>query len=479
MLGHAKPRTLSGMSLVRGSVGKALALTVLASSVALAAGGCVGQSPEGEILSQTEAPIIGGSLDTTHKGVVSLLKQVQGGFYPACSGTLLTQNLVLTAHHCVAGLDSQDGQSVECGQTEFRNVEAASTMLVSIEANVGQEGLNPYRVAQVWVPESNSDVCGKDIALLLLSGNGIPASVAKPIEPGLTGEVKPDALFAAIGYGLQDPDDQQGETAGHRMGVDDAQVFCAGTACGTPMVTATEWIADSPVCSGDSGGPALDQAGRVVGVTSRGDPECTVGIYSSVYAWRDFIIKGAVDAAEAGNYSVPTWAGGPVNPNPGTGGSGGSASSSGGSSSSGGTNNGAGGKLGGAGTDSGIAGVPIFAGTGAGGQSMSPTIDPLGLICNGQCPGAYQCWAETGMPPGICVPACSEAAPTCPTDFTCSTSLKVCVKTEALKGGQSSGDSSSCSVSAPGRASGSAWLLIGVAAAFASLRRSRRSALSR
>jgi MYXO-CTERM domain-containing protein len=462
------------MSLVRGKARKALALTMLGSALAVAAGGCVGATPEGEALSQAEAPIIGGSLDTTHKGVVSLLKQVQGGFYPSCSGTLLTQNLVLTAHHCVAGLDSQDGQSVQCGQTEFRNVEAASTILVSVEANVGQEGLNPYRVAQVWVPESNSDVCGKDIALLLLSGSGIPANVAKPIEPGLTVEVEPDALFAAIGYGLQDPNDQRGETAGHRMGVDDAQVFCAGSACGTPMVTETEWIADSPVCSGDSGGPALDQGGRVVGVTSRGDPECTVGIYSSVYAWRDFIIKGAVDAAEAGNYGLPTWAGGSTNPNPSIGGSGGATSTGG--NSGGGTSNGSGGKLGGAGTDSGVAGAPTFAGTGAGGQSMSPTIDPLGLVCNGQCPGAYKCWAESGQPPGICVPACSEAAPACPTNFTCSPQLQACVKTEAIKG-QSSGDSSSCSVSAPGSSPGSTWLLIGVAAAFGSLRRYRRSAL--
>jgi hypothetical protein len=344
-------------------------------------------------------------------------------------------------------------------------------MLISVEANVGQEGLDPYRVAQVWVPEKGSAVCGKDIALLLLSGSGIPNNVAKPIDPGLTTEVKPEALFAAIGYGLQDPNDQWGETAGHRMGVDDAQVFCAGSACGTPTVTETEWIADSPVCSGDSGGPALDQAGRVVGVTSRGDPECTIGIYSSVYAWRDFIIKGAVAAAEAGSYSPPTWAGGPVNPNPGTGGSGGAGS---GGAGVGGTSNGSGGTLGGAGSNSGVAGVPTFAGMSVGGQSMSPQVDPLGLSCSDQCPGSYKCWAETGKPPGICVPACSEAAPACPSDFTCSLQQQVCVPNDALKS-SSANDSGGCSVSAPGRAPLTAtWLWLGAAALAVSLRRSVR-----
>jgi hypothetical protein len=462
------------MYFVRGSGRAALALSSLASFVALAAGGCAGPMPATETLSEAEAPIVGGSLDTTHKGVVSLLKQVQGGFYPSCSGTLLTQNLVLTAHHCVAALNSEDGSSVECGKTQFRDADSASTLLISVEANVGQEGLNPYRVDQVWVPERGSAVCGKDIALLLLSGSGVPASVATPIEPGLTAEVKADALFAAIGYGLQDPNDQRGETAGHRMGVDDAQVFCAGSACDTPLITDTEWIAESPVCSGDSGGPALDQAGRVVGVTSRGDPECTIGIYSSVYAWRDFIIKGAVDAAAAGNYSAPTWAGGPLNPNPGTAGSGGAGSGGAGSggagSGAGGTSNGSGGTLGGSGSNNGVAGIPTFAGMSVGGQSMSPQIDPLGSTCTNQCPGAYKCWAETGKPPGICVPACSETAPSCPTDFTCSTQNQVCVPVPT------SDDDGGCSVSAPasGAVATPPWLWLGVAALVGSLKRLRR-----
>lgn len=458
------------MSLAPGRGRAALTLTVLAPIVALAAGGCV-DAPAPERLSEAEAPIIGGSLDTTHKGVVSLLKQVQGGFYPSCSGTLLTQNLVLTAHHCVAALDSGDGSSVECGTTGFRDADPASTMLVSVEANVGQEGLNPYRVADVWVPERNSDVCGKDIALLLLSGSGIPASVAQPIEPGLTAEVKPEAVFAAIGYGLQDPNDQRGETAGHRMGVDDAQVFCAGAACETGLVSADEWIAESPVCSGDSGGPALDQAGRVVGVTSRGDPECTIGIYSSVYAWRDFIIKGAVDAAAAGNYSLPTWAGGPVTNPGGSGGSGGNASGGSGGIASGGIATG--GQLGG-GTDSGVAGVPTFAGMGVGGSAISPTVDPLGSTCTGTCPGDYKCWSESGKPPGICVPGCSETTPQCPTNYTCSSTLQACVPADAGKSSTSE-DDSGCSIAPPGRPLTSpVWLSFVTALVLGRLRRSAR-----
>lgn len=389
---------------------------LLAVAWALTGAGCA-QVGKAENLASVDGAIVGGTLDTAHRGVVSLLKQVEGGYFPSCSGTLLTQNLVLTAHHCVASLSSRDGVSVDCGVTEFEAPERASTLLVSIEAKVGQEGIDPFRVADVWLPpNAGNAVCGKDIALLLLSGAGIPGSVATPIEPRLSNEVGANDVFAAVGYGLRDPNDEEGRTVGQRMSVSDAQVYCTGTGCGSELVTSSEWIADSPICSGDSGGPALDQNGRVSGVTSRGDAECTVGIYSSVYAWRDFIRSAAFDAAGIGHYDPPAWAGQPpptfdpgtVDPVGGTSalGSGGSALVSGGSTS-----------MGGSASLGGSNGVP------------SPTIDPLGLACTGHCPGAYLCWSATGQPPGMCVPACGEAYGACPASYACNMNLGACVPT--------------------------------------------------
>jgi secreted trypsin-like serine protease len=61
-------------------------------------------------------------------------------------------------------------------------------------------------------------------------------------------------------------------------------------------VTAHEFEIGQGTCSGDSGGPALDTAGAVVGVVSRGNPDCSSGdaqnVYSRVDVWASLVRQG-------------------------------------------------------------------------------------------------------------------------------------------------------------------------------------------
>jgi hypothetical protein len=242
--------------------------------------------------------------------------------------------------------------------------------------------------------------------------------VATPIAPRLETQLQANEAFIAVGYGLQDPDDKTGETAGQRMISSDAQVFCEGVACGTELIGDGEFIADSPVCSGDSGGPALDSNGLVSGVTSRGDEKCTIGIYSGVAAWRDFIVEKTFVAAKSGNYAPPAWAGEPP-------------------------------------------------------PGYEPAVDPLGMTCSGSCSSGYKCWAQSGTPPGICVPACSAADTTCPTGYSCDTQLAACTK----PGEAAPASSKGCAVTAP--AGGARDLLLGVSLVALQFSRRRRAARRR
>src|SRR5262249_8885639 len=131
---------------------------------------------------------------------------------------------------------------------------------------------------------------------------------AIPLEPRLDSLVAVGEVFDAVGYGITNPADTRGQTAGMRMRLNGLLVECVGTKeCFGSGATDTEWGAAAPVCRGDSGGPALDDSGRVIGLVSRGSKDCTFALYSAVSAWRSFILDGANNAASAGGYVPPSW----------------------------------------------------------------------------------------------------------------------------------------------------------------------------
>jgi len=482
--------------------------------------GCSGNGAFGEPDDVERGAIVGGATDSNDKPILGIYINQEA----LCSGTLIAPNLVLTARHCVAPM-AGGGESVNCATDSFGKTYAASGFLFTWSTDIRDTPSNAWIGATEVRTTTDTTFCGNDAALLILDTN-IPASTAPTIAPRVDSMPMTPEAFKAIGYGLNSPNDAQGTSAGVRRSLGGLEVGCVGAECDSEglgtRITAAEWAANAPVCSGDSGGPALDASGKVIGIASRSDETCALGLYSAVAAFKDLIVKAGKDAADQGGYDTPTWAsggassGGMSSGGAGAGGAGngagGASAGKGGMSGSGGSKAGAGGTTGGranagaGGSDAtggmgnagrGSAGTSSSAGTtgnaGSGGTTTSgnagttstPPAPGLGDECTSGCAAPYKCYSSTGKPPGECVPACS-ATNKCPSAYHCDTDLGVCTPLVDQPDSSSSSDSDDsgkdkagcgCRVTPVSDAAGNAWHALGALAFAAAAARRRRRAV--
>jgi MYXO-CTERM domain-containing protein len=275
--------------------------------------GCAA-STEPEPVGAVGEGIQGGYDDAKDVAVVDIVWDMGGGQYSECSGSLLAPNMVLTAHHCVSQI-LNGAQGVDCTITSFSAPDKPTNFFVSTKQFLSMNAADYHNVNEILVPSGSTKICGWDQAILILSDNVAPTE-AVPLVPRVDVHLAGKEAYSAVGFGGTV---DTGANAGQRRRLDNLIVDCVGMDCPASdsyyIERGHEWIGDHGTCEGDSGGPALDSLGRVVGVTSRGGAGCTSPVYGDVFAWGDWIKQTATHAAQVGGYPAPAWVNGyPTDP---------------------------------------------------------------------------------------------------------------------------------------------------------------------
>jgi hypothetical protein len=234
-----------------------------------------------EPLSRGQAAIFGGSPAPDDAAVVAVVNFAGG----QCSGSLIAPRLVMTARHCVADTAGKELQ-VLCGQTKFQPPDSAGAIFVVPLPEISEDPGDYRAVSELRMPEGlGDDLCGTDVVLLRLKE---PLSGITPLPVRSDSPVRRGESYSAVGFGIDEalPD----KPSGVRKRGEGYEVTCGGADCDANDVRDNEWVGDGGPCSGDSGGPALDADGQVIGVVSRGKSACSEPVFSDVAsraAWLD------------------------------------------------------------------------------------------------------------------------------------------------------------------------------------------------
>lgn len=229
-----------------------------------------------------------------------------------CTGSLIAQNIVMTAAHCVSGRPSE--LRIVFGNDLDEMINAREIDIREQHLMIGTD----YKVSKKWDPSKIefSEDAG-DIALIKFKGS-IPEGYKPATFLNDSSDIKVGQLVTLAGYGVSTIDSTMIDPSKYKNldeAIADGEVYCDDdnkkkcsaiemsgdgilrqTQAPIASIQETEVTLDerkSGTCSGDSGGPAyIEKNGQfyIFGVTSRGSFLCNDnGIYTNALTYTKWI----------------------------------------------------------------------------------------------------------------------------------------------------------------------------------------------
>ncbi|MGZ6427588.1 MAG: S1 family peptidase [Bdellovibrio sp.] len=266
----------------------------------------------------TKLGIMGGTLvqeqEPLNTWIVGIYDQKDRSF---CTGSLIANNFVLTAAHCVTAKPSHLKIVFGLDLDAIMTTHEQDIFRTYTRSIVGYKVHPNYRSNK----QQEKDTDWGDIAIIKFSGSLPPGYQPVPLLPD-DSILKRGLQIAVAGYGVSQVDVEPVDASkmkdfdeavayGEVLCDDDStrsncvKVDMSGegvlqkTKAFVSSVQETEFRLDESkgqgTCSGDSGGPAfVEQNGQayLVGVTSRGSPLCNdTGVYTNAVYYKDWIFN--------------------------------------------------------------------------------------------------------------------------------------------------------------------------------------------
>ncbi|WP_309671979.1 serine protease [Gemmatimonas sp.] len=200
---------------------------------------------------------------TTWPFVVGLRMYDENGNYGTCTASVLAPRWVVTAAHCVVGLQASRA-FVMVGDRDISSTAARSIAVTRILTH----------------PRFNMTSLINDVALLELQSDANVTPGRLPNADVIAGET-----VRVAGFGVTE--------SGFTSDVLRTTSLTVGGSGYDFLITRTHFWASAPqssACQGDSGGPAINAAGAIVGLTSFGTYPCGFGSgHTSVFRLQQWI----------------------------------------------------------------------------------------------------------------------------------------------------------------------------------------------